>query len=169
MHETNSSKSEAARVRVRVRGEQRDCGSCMTTAQFRGLFPGVVIRQRGGMKKADFQGISMISGNTKSIPVLSRGLAWLLWTVKNGRIKWKVLEVRGVICSRRDRWSNWHSSWDNNWVIKEKTVQVARRRNALALDFHTEGHTSAPPRAPLVGPVDAGIASLSSKSLLLHD
>lgn len=28
----------------------------------------------GGMKKADFQGISMISENTKSILVLSRGL-----------------------------------------------------------------------------------------------
>lgn len=52
--------------------------------QFRGLFPRVVIRRRG-MKKADFQGISMISENTKSILVLSRGLLWLLWTVK----KWQ--------------------------------------------------------------------------------
>lgn len=41
--------------------------------QFRGLFPRAVIRRRG-MKKADFQGISMISENTKSILVLSRGL-----------------------------------------------------------------------------------------------
>lgn len=55
-----------------------DCGGCMTAAlgseiQFRVLFPRVVIRRRG-MKKADFQGISMISENTKSILVLSRGL-----------------------------------------------------------------------------------------------
>lgn len=51
--------------------EQKDCGGCMTAAlgsvaRFRGLFPRVVIRRRG-MKKADFQGISMISENTKSI------------------------------------------------------------------------------------------------------
>lgn len=45
----------------------------MAAVWFRGLFPGVVIRRRGGMKKADFQGISMISGNTKSIPVLGGG------------------------------------------------------------------------------------------------
>lgn len=48
-------------------------GGRATAARFRGLFPGVVIRQRRGMKKADFQGISMISGNTKSIPVLGGG------------------------------------------------------------------------------------------------
>lgn len=69
--------------------EQRVCQGCVTAAlgretQFRGLFPRVVIRRRG-MKKADFQGISMISENTKSILVLSRGLLWLLWTVK----KWQ--------------------------------------------------------------------------------
>lgn len=53
--------------------EEGGKGEWGTVGWFRGLFPGVVIRRRGGMKKADFQGISMISGNTKSIPVLGGG------------------------------------------------------------------------------------------------
>lgn len=61
--------------RERGRGSRRRPGGGEggTVGWFRGLFPGVVIRRRGGMKKADFQGISMISGNTKSIPVLGGG------------------------------------------------------------------------------------------------
>lgn len=55
------------------RGAEGGGGEGGTVGWFRGLFPGVVIRRRGGMKKADFQGISMISGNTKSIPVLGGG------------------------------------------------------------------------------------------------
>lgn len=84
-----------------------------------------------------------------------------------------MLEVRGVICSRRDRYSNWHSSWDNNWVIKEKTVQVPRGWKLICIRFsYRETHLffTAAVFSPLLfileGWVDTGIASLSSKSLL---
>ncbi len=58
--------------------------------------PRAAIRRRD--EKADFLRISMISGNTKSIPVLVRAAADCFELSKNGRIKWKVLEVTGLIC-----------------------------------------------------------------------
>lgn len=53
----------------------------------------------------------------------------------------KCSRLGGVICSRRDRWSNWHSSWDNNWVIKEKTVQVPQGWKLICIGFsYAETH-----------------------------
>lgn len=55
-----------------------DCGGCMTQSTGeRGVVQGPFSKsgnQARGMKTADFQGISMISGSTKSILILGRGL-----------------------------------------------------------------------------------------------
>lgn len=160
---------EGSRQRGRRRRHVRGWGGAWACA-VESTVPFFQEQQSGeGDEKADFQGISMISENTKSIPILVRPLLIALNCQKMAESNRKCLRLREWFVQEEIARAIDTALETIIGLSKRKQFKYHRGEALFALDFHTVRHTSIW-KSPFLytwGLRRLRIASLSSESLKL--